>query len=431
MMRILDVIGRVDATERRATLLAFTCYFVLLAVTYILRPLRDTMATVFGAERLQFLYTLTLVTTMLFSGAYVWLTTRYRLSRVLPGVFWFLLINVVLLYLLFVRFPASLVLAAAYWGWFSAVNLLMISVFWSLMVDVFSPTQATRLFAFIAAGGSLGSIAGPLITKHGAATLGIGGLMFVAAVGMAVLVLVVHLLMREKARLRTLPGEAPHTTLDQPLGGNPFDGFVEVFQSAFMRRQVWFMLFMTFVSTVAYFIQTDLVAKSFSELAARTAAIADIDLWVNVLSALVLTFGIGRFMQRFGVTSSLLLNPLIMLVAYLAVILSPTLLMIQGLQVARRVTQYAIARPAREICFTVVPQDSRYRAKNVVDTVVYRGGDLLAAWMTSGLAAVGIGLAGTLTFGLLCSGVWGASALALGRRYEQLRGDNPAARNVH
>lgn len=407
--------------ERRAAWLGFACYFVLLACTYVLRPLRDTMATVFGVDELQWLFTLTFACTLLSSPIFAWLTLRMRLTRLLPAVYWFLLAGILVFYLLFRLAPDSRALAAGYYAWYSTINVLMVSVFWSLMVDLFSPAQAQRHFAFVAAGGSLGSIVGPVLTSTGVAALGVDGLLLVAAGAMALLVATTHWLIREKAQLQVAAPESQRSTLDHALAGRWLDGFAELRSSPLLRNQMWFMLLMTWVATVGYFLQTDLIARSFSGMEARTQAIANIDLVVNVLSALILTFGLGRFVQRFGVTASLFLNPVIMVLGFVAVALSPTLLMVQGLQVARRVSQYAIARPAREMCFTVVPQASRYRAKNVVDTVVYRAGDVVAAWMQAGLRGAGFGMAGTVVFGLVCSGLWGVSALALGRRYESAR----------
>jgi AAA family ATP:ADP antiporter len=172
---------------------------------------------------------------------------------------------------------------------------------------------------------------------------------------------------------------------------------------------------------VAYFCQTDLVARTYTAIASRAQALADIDLVVNIFTAAILLLGLGGIVKRFGVTAGLILNPVLMVMAFVATAFSPTLLMIQMLQVVRRVAQYAIARPSREICFTVVEQSSRYKAKNVIDTVVYRFGDVSSAWVQAGLRAMGYGLNGAIAVGVAGSVVWGAAALYLGRRYEKMR----------
>jgi AAA family ATP:ADP antiporter len=420
--RLTRLVAQAEPHELRALTIAFTLNFVLLASYYILRPLRDTMATVFGVAQLQYLFLATFAVTLVCSPLYAALAARVKLTRFLPGVFWFWLANIALFYVLFEAAPASRAVAAAYFIWFSVVNLFIISVFWSLMVDLFSSQQATRLFGMIAASGNIGAIAGPLMTRALVRAVGVAGLLLIAAGGFLLVIALIYALMREKERLRAAGGGAQSSTLDHRLPGNPFGGFSRLFKSAYMTNQAAFFLLMTWISTIAYFMQTDLVAKAFSDLASRTEALADIDLTVNVCSALIATFGIGRFVRRFGVTAGLLLNPLLMIGAFIGVALSPTLLMVQALQVVRRVSQYAIARPSREICFTVVEQDSRYKVKNVIDTVIYRFGDVSAAWVQSGMRAAGLGLTAAVSLAVAASVVWGAVAVALGRRYEQLRG---------
>jgi AAA family ATP:ADP antiporter len=330
--------------------------------------------------------------------------------------------NLLAFYLLFHAAPQSRWVAAAYYWWFSAINLILISVFWTLMADLFSAAQATRLFAFIAAGGEIGAIAGPIVTRISAEAVGIDGLMLLAIAGFSIMILLVHLLVREKARLHACGEDEQRTTLDHNLPGNPWRGFRLLVQSRFMMGQAAFMVLMTWIATIFYFLQTDLVASAYAGVARRTIAFADVDLFVNVCSAVILVFGLGRVLQRFGVTASLVLSPLIMIGACIGIILAPTFFMVQTARALQRISQYAIARPSREVLFTVVDQQSKYKAKNVIDTVVYRFGDLTAAWMQAGLRAAGSGLVGVLTLGIGVAAAWSLTALALGRRYEALRG---------
>jgi ATP:ADP antiporter, AAA family len=421
LARLLAMAAAVAPHERRAVLLAFMCNFVLLGSYYILRPVRDTVATVIGVGQLQNLFTATFIGTLVASPIYALLASRLRLTRLLPGVFWFWLFNVLLFQLMFALAAHNVWVAAAYYVWFSVANLFMISLFWSLMVDMFTASQATRLFALIAAGGSIGAIAGPLLTRLLVHRLQLSGMLLLAAAGFLIVIVLVYLLMREKARLRACHQEVQATTLDHGLPGNPFEGFSQLFSSRYMTSQALFILLMTWVNTVAYFLQTDVIAHAFAAVEGRAQAIADIDLVVNVASALILIFGLGRLVHRFGVTAGLVLNPLIMLLAFVVVAISPSLFVIQALQVVRRVSQYAIARPSREMCFTVVEQSSRYKAKNVIDTVVYRFGDVSSAWMQAGLRAAGFGLGGAVALGLGACIAWGGVARYAGRRYEQIR----------
>jgi ATP:ADP antiporter, AAA family len=411
-------VADIRPNEIKAGVLAFACNFVLLGSYYILRPVRDAMATVFGVDQLQNLFTGTLVLTLLCSPIFAWLTDTFKLSRVLPGVFWFLILDLLGFCVWFHGAPDSRWLAAAFYWWFSVVNLFMISVFWSLMVDVFTPNQAARLLPGITAGGSLGAIAGPLVASLFVKRIGVAGLLLLAAAGLAIVVALVKSLILEKQRLQQAHAETQGSTLDHELRGTFIDGFRALFTSAYLMNQALFMLLMTWVATIGYFLQTEIIANAFAGLAERTQALANIDIVVNISSALVAMFGLSRFIKRYGVTGSLVLNPILVAISFVLMALSPTLLMLQAMQALRRVTQYAIARPSREMCFTVVEQENRYKAKNIIDVVVYRFGDLSSAWAQAGLRALGFGMVGALGLGVVASGLWGAVAWKLGRQYE-------------
>jgi ATP:ADP antiporter, AAA family len=426
LARLIGLTVAIEPQERKAVMLAFLFNFVLLGSYYILRPVRDTMATVFGVQALQDLFTGTFIITLICAPIFAWCAAKVKLARLLPGVFWILLINILIFYVFFRLAPQNRWLAAAFYWWLSVVNLFLISMFWAFMADVFSPAQATRLFAFIAAGGSIGAIAGPLVTRSLAGIVGVSGLLLVAGAGFFCVIALIHALMREKEKLRARGEQAQQTTLDHNLPGNPLRGFALLLKSPFLLNQAAFMLLMTWIATIFYFLQTDLIAKAFPGVESRAVAFADVDLFVNICSAIILIFGLGRVLPRFGVTASLLLTPVLMAGACLAIALAPSFFLIQAGRATQRISQYAIARPSREVLFTVVDQQSKYKAKNVIDTTVYRFGDLSSAWMLAGLRAAGFGLLGAMTFGIAVSAAWGAVAVTLGRRYEAL-GGKPAA----
>jgi AAA family ATP:ADP antiporter len=427
---IVSKVTDVRPHEMGALALAFACNFVLMGSYYLLRPVRDAMATVFGVDQLQNLFTGTLVLTLVCSPIFAWLTDTFKLSRLLPCVFGFLVVNLVAFYFWFHATPDSRRLAAAFYWWFSVVNLFMVSVFWSLMVDLFTSNQASRLLPAIAGGGSLGAIAGPLLAAVFVKGVGVGGVLLMAAVGLVMVIVLVIRLISAKRRMQEAHEETQTSSMDSKLRGSFFDGFRVLFTSSYQIKQALFILLMTWIATIGYFLQTDLIAKAFADVASRTQALADIDLAVNICSAAVAIFGLTRVITRFGVTGSLVLNPILMAISFVLMVFSPTVLMLQAMQALRRVTQYAIARPSREICFTVVEQENRYKTKNIIDVVVYRLGDLSSAWMQAGLRALGIGLNGTLGVGVLASGIWAISAWALGRQYEQLKATQANAATV-
>jgi ATP:ADP antiporter, AAA family len=422
LARLIGLTVAVEPQEVKAVALAFLFNFVLLGSYYILRPVRDTMATVFGVQALQDLFTGTFVITLICAPIFAWCAAKVKLARLLPGVFWVLLINILIFYVFFRLVPQNRWLAAGFYWWFSVANLFLISIFWTFMADVFSSTQATRLFGFIAAGGSIGAIAGPLITRSLVGAIGVSGLLLVAGAGFLCVIVLIHALIEEKEKLRAQNKEAQQTTLDHNLPGNPLRGFALLLKSSFLLNQAAFMLLMTWIATIFYFLQTDLIAKSFPGMESRAVAFADVDLFVNICSAVILIFGLGRVLQHFGVTASLLLTPVLMAGACLAIALAPSFFLIQAARATQRISQYGIARPSREILFTVVDQQSKYKAKNVIDTTVYRFGDLTSAWILAGLRAAGFGLLGAMTFGIAVSSLWGVVAVALGRRYRVLGG---------
>lgn len=422
LARVLNFAAKVEPYERKATILAFFFNFFLLGTYYILRPLRDTMGTVFGVAYLQDLFTGTFILIFLSAPLFSWAASRMKLTRFLPGIFWFLLANLLVFYGLFHVAPHNRWVAAAYFCWFSSVNLILISVFWTFMADLFSASQATRLYALIAAGASIGAIGGPIITASLAVKVGIDGLFLIAIAGFLIVILLIYALVGEKQQLREASEDTQKTTLDHALPGNPFDGFELLWKSAYMMGQAAFMLLMTWIATILYFLQTDLIARAYSVVEQRTIAFADVDLFVNICSALILIFGLSAVFRRYGVTASLVLSPLLMVVACAAIIVAPTLFMVQAARSLQRISQYAIARPSREVLFTVVDQQSKYKAKNVIDTVVYRFGDLTAAWMQAGLRAGGFGLIGAVALGVGVSVAWGFVAAGLGRRYEAITG---------
>ena len=417
--RLLNKLGSAHPHEVKAFVLAFLCNFVLMASYYLLRPIRDAMATVFGVAQLQDLFTGTLVLTLVCSPVFAWATDTFKLSRLLPGVFGFLVLNIIAFYFWFVAHPDSRWLAAAFYWWFSVVNLFMVSVFWSLMVDVFTPNQASRLVPGIAGGGPLGAIGGSAIASLSVKAVGDSGVLLMAAAGLVVVIVLVSWLIREKRRMQEAQVETQSSSMERKLHGNFFDGFRVLFTSGYQINQALFMLLMTWIATIGYFLQTDLIAKAFSDVASRTQALANIDLVVNVCSAAIAMLGLARVIKWFGVTGSLVLNPILTAISFVLLALSPTLLMLQATQAMRRIIQYGVARPSREICFTVVEQENRYKTKNIIDVVVYRFGDLSSAWMQSGLRAIGFGLNGILGVGVLASGLWAVSALTLGRQYER------------
>ncbi len=423
LARSFKSVAVIEDFELRAVTLSMLYFFFLFGSYSVVKPVRDAMGTVYGVKHLQELFTATFLASLVFAPLYSGFASRIRLSTFLPWVYGFIAASVLLFFGLFrgVADPGQLHwVSAAFYVWVSTFNILIISVFWSFMADIFSRTQAKRLFGFVAAGGTVGGIVGPLVATLLGKSVGNNGLMVIAAAGFVVTAVLVRMLAAEKARLAASGSEAQPTTLDRKLPGGLLDGFMLLFRSPYLLLLAVFLLLMTWVSTIVYFQLGDLITRAFASADERTRAYASIELAVNSLAVVLQLFGTGRLIRRFGVGTGLLVNPVIMVIAFLAVLLSPVLLVLGGIQIVRRVAEYAVAKPTREMLFTVVDQESRYKAKNVIDTVVYRFGDLSSSWVSH--AVLPFGVAGLAIFGAIVSVIWFPVAFLLGRRYESARG---------
>ena len=422
--RMLKIVANVEAREVKAVLIAFAYFFFLMASYFIVRPLRDAMGTVYGVDKLQELFTGTFIVSFIVAPVYAGLASRIKLDRFLPWVYGFIAVTMIVFYALFTFMEKDRWVAAAFFVWTSTFNLLTISVFWSLMADIFSTAQAKRLFGFVAAGGTVGTIAAPTFTALFVQMVGTNTLLLISAAGFVISAGLVGVLEKEKVKLAEAGVDAQKTSLNKKLGGNPFDGFVLLFKSPYLLMIALFLLLMTTISTVIYFQLADTISKSFESREARTQAYAVIDLATNSIAVLIQLFGTGRIISRFGVTAGLLINPVIMVFAFLAVAFSPVLLMLGSVQVLRRFAEYAVAKPSREMLFTVVDQQSKYKAKNVIDTVVYRFGDLTSAWLSA--AVLPFGVAGLAIAGAIISAIWFPIAYILGKRYENINTERDA-----
>jgi AAA family ATP:ADP antiporter len=421
--RVFKSLAGVEPHELSAVMLSMLYFFFLFGSYSVIKPVRDAMGTVYGIKHLNELFLGTFIGTLILAPLYAGMASRLKLSTFLPWVYGFIAVTILGFYAMFSGGKVSARwVAAGFYIWVSVFNMLIISVFWSFMADIFSRTQAKRLFGFIAAGGTIGGIAGPAIATLLAKSVGNNGLMLISAAGFAVTGLLVKLLARERDRLVAASGnEGQRTTINHRLGGgNPLDGFILLLKSPYLLLIAGFLFLMTFISTIVYTQLGDLITKAFTDHNARTQAYATIELVVNSLAVVIQLIGTGRIINRFGVTLGLMLNPIIMVFAFLAIAFSPVLMILGSLQIVRRVAEYAVAKPTREMLFTVVDQESKYKAKNVIDTVVYRGGDLLAAQVSVGVLN-GFGDIGLAVLGVVVSLVWFPIAWLLGKRYESAR----------
>ncbi|KQO66017.1 MFS transporter [Methylobacterium sp. Leaf87] len=403
--------------------------FSILAAYYVLRPIRDQMGIAGGIENLPWLFTGTLIGMLALNVPFAWLVKTLPRARFVPLTYRFFAANILV-------FAVSLYLAGpegdvwigrAFFIWLSIFNLFVVSVFWATVVDVFSTEQGKRLFGFIAAGATLGAIAGSATTAILARDVPTWALLIGAAVLLEAAVFSMRGLARLSDRLHQRPVAGDVAPADA-IGGSAFAGITRTFRSLYLLNIGLFLLLFSVTSTFLYFEQAKIAKESFANRGAQTAFFASVDLLVNALTLGVQFFLTGRIVRRIGVGPSLALLPAASVLGFAALAVSPTISAIVVFQVLRRAGNFAIARPIREVLFTVVPREDRYKAKNFLDTVVYRTGDQIGAWSFAGIGALGLGSTAVAVTAVPLSIAWLLNSLWLGRKQEerQRRGEDPS-----
>ncbi|MBC3873395.1 NTP/NDP exchange transporter [Undibacterium flavidum] len=398
--------------EGRALLWAAAYFFFLLLSFYFLRPVREAMGIAKGVDKLPWLMTATMLAMLVANPVYAMLVSKLARRRFIPIVSHFFAANLLLFVLLFKFLPehGGAILGYVFYVWLSVFNLFVVSIFWSLMTDVFNEDQGKRLFGMISMGGTLGAIVGAATTEAlSRGSWGVKfepvGLMVLACVGLELAVLC----MTRLAANFSL--ENIKQTVREP-GPDFRQGFRSIMQSSYLQMICLFILLFAVTSTFLYLMQADIVARSFTDNAMRTAAFARMDLWGNVLTLSLQLFVTSRLLRGLGVSGVLLILPLVTITGFGALLIWPGFAALAIVQVLRRGLHYAVDRPAREILYINLGPDERYKSKAFIDTFIYRGGDMLGVWIPSLLTwlAIPLGLVALST-----ATVWLWVSAALGR----------------
>ena len=411
---------RVEPGEAGALLWSFCCFFCILCGYYILRPLRDEMGVQGGVENLPWMFSATFAGMLVAVPLFGWAAAHLPRHRLVPWTYLFFIANVLVFYALFRSEAAGAAGARSFFVWVSVFNLFVVSVFWSLMTDIFRPAQAARLFGFISAGGSCGALAGPSLTVALVRVLGTANLLLVSCAFLGFAVVCIHALLRwakaggPQAAARPEPSDL--------IGGTTWSGLAEILCSPYLLGVVAYVLLYTVLFGFAYFELARLVAAAYPDPGERTALFARVDLAVNVLTLLCQIFVVAKFVEKLGVGAALALLPGLGLVGFAAIGIAPVLAVFLAFQILRRAADYAIARPAREMLFTVLGRDAKYKSKNFIDTVVFRGGDAASGWTYAALQAIGLGVAGLAAAAIPATLVWLALGVLLGRHQARLAG---------
>jgi AAA family ATP:ADP antiporter len=387
LRRLLIRVSRARPEEFAASLWSFVYFFALLAAYYVLRPIRDEMAIQAGQAALSELFTLVFFTMLVVAPVFGWLTAKFPRRRLLPWLYAFFIANLVCFWFVFaaggLQSPA---VARVFFVWAATFNLFAVSVFWSFMADLFDTAQAKRLYGFIAAGGTAGALAGPTLTAGFVTLIGAKNMLLVSAAFLAVTIVAI-LRLRAWAQRSGATGSAP---AEQAIGGSMFAGLVDIVRSPYLAAICLFLFAYSLLSTFLYFQQTELIPAAIKDSADRTRLLALVDFAVNVLTLLLQVFAFGTLIERMGTRFMLCAMPLVAMVGFAALAMSPVLVTLVAFGVVRRAGEYAISKPARETLFNVLPPEQKYKAKNVIDTLVHRTGDAASSWVFAGLKGIGL-----------------------------------------
>jgi ATP:ADP antiporter, AAA family len=404
--------------ELNAVVSSFLFVVVLMSAYYILRPVRDAMASDWSDAEVSWLWTLNFFISTGVVALYGAAVSRFRFKLLVPATYGIFAASFVSFYVLGSFFADRTLIDKSFYVWVSVFSLFHISVFWSFMSELFSKEQSGRLFGVIAAGASVGGLVGPTVPAFFSASLGTDNLMLIASV---MLLLTIPIIFHLQALKLTAPDDhvlPTTTTTTRAIGGNPLAGFKAFFSNPYLLCIGLFIFLYTGISSFVYFELKNLL----SELTRpeRTAIWAQMDLAVNILSISTGLLVTGRIVSKFGMPVTIALVPVLICIGLLVLAISPLLGAVVVLQIVRRAGNYAVTRPAREMLFTRVDRETRFKAKPVIDVVAYRGGDMLMAWLFTGLTqGLGLGLAAVAVVGAGIAALWSLVGIYLGGWFER------------
>ena len=419
--RFYTRIVEVRPDEIRALWLAFFFHFLILAGYYITKPIRDSIGAS-SMEALPWMFTATLVAMLVANAAFAATVARMSRRTFIPLAYGFFIVVFVLFFIAMRSRPAAeqVWINRGFFVWVSVFNLFNTAVFWAFMTDLFTVDQGKRLYGFIAVGGTLGAILGAYITKHYVREIGAANLLVIAAAMFAIAGFLVRFFPHGAAERKE-----PVTMLEKPIGGSVWSGITHICRSMGLAASI---ILYTTTSTWAYFQQSELAGAVLKTSADRTVFFGNLEIWVNSITVLIQIFLTGRLLKWFGVAFTLVSLPIVSLVGFAAMGLAGSLAMLAMFQVARRAAAYALMRPSREILFTVLRREDKYKVKSVTDTLGYRTGDQLGAWSYHGLQGLGLTLNTISWIAVPITAAWCALSIWLARK-QRVLADAQAERN--
>lgn len=412
---------KAESGEIKALLWSFGYFFFLLSTYYMLLPLRDAMGIEGGTRNLSWLFAATFIATLVTAPFQAALVARLPRRTFIPVVYLFLVANMVVFWALMSAQIAPVIVARAFFIWITVFSVFTVSVFWSFMADLYSAEQSKRLFGFIGAGGSIGSILGPMITGALVQRIGVANLLLIAGLLLVLAVVCANRLEGAAGLAQAAQADfkAASAGRQKAVGGGMFDGFALLFKSPYLGGIGLWVFLLSFAGTMLYFVQADVVAAAATDTATRTQIFAQIAKWVGILSLLIQLLATGRIIKAIGTGPAAALLPLVFVVGFIAIALNPAvLLVVAGFQAVQRATNFGIANLARESLWTVVSREEKFKAKNIIDGSVFRAADAINAQVFNGLHAL-MAVPALAGVAAVISGSWVALSLALGRTQER------------
>jgi ATP:ADP antiporter, AAA family len=421
MKNLFAKIVDVKPEEVRALWLGFLFHFLILTGYYIVRPVRDSIAASNRLETLPWMFTATLITMLIANVLFAAVVARTSRRKFIPLAYGFFIFNLALFFFLMRNSPPAqqVWIGRALYVWVSVFNLFNTAIFWAFMTDLFTVEQGKRLYGFIAVGGTLGAIFGAYITKHyiehHVQDVEQANLLVVSAIMFAIAGFLVRFFPRGFTDKNTTV-----QAKEEPIGGSVWSGITHIARSPYLLGLAASMIIYTMTSTVAYFQQSDLARQALKSTAARTVFLANLAIWINSITLVVQVFLTGRLLKWFGVGFTLVAMPFLSMIGFSAMGIAPSLALLGIFQVVRQSAAYALMRPSREILFTVLRREDKYKVKSVTDTLGYRTGDQLGAWSYSGLHALGLSLASISFVAVPVVAGWCGLSLWLARKQRAL-----------
>lgn len=403
--------------EGAAFVWSFLYFFALLTAYFILRPIRDAMGIASGIGFLPWLFSATFVVMLVVMPIYGALVSRYPRRKFIPYVYLFFVLNLVMFWYFFANNIRMDIVAQVFFVWLSVFNVFVVSIFWSFMVDIYKSGDSKILFGLIASGGTIGGIVGPSIVTFGVDVLGTGSLLLISAAILLFAVFCVNKLVALRRENLELSENDEDPT--KAIGGGVMAGVTEVFKSRYLMGISTLVFLLSLTATFAYFQQGSMIYDAYPDTDERVQVFGMIDLYVSIIAFVFQVFISGPVLSNYGVKGGIIILPLITLCGFALLSVSPTIGVFVIFQTLRRGSEYGMFVPSRENLFSVVSREQKYKSKNFIDTVVFRGGDVANGWFYNLLnSAMGLSISAIAMIGVPIAALWGVLAWRLGKTHE-------------